>query len=74
MRGWTPLFALELLRGSGRGRSAARGRWLINYAAPRVLAIFAPLLAVIAPVLSPFLAVLAAFFAAFHPRRLSLGL
>jgi hypothetical protein len=47
---------------------------LINDAAPRVLAIFAPLLAVIAPVLSPFLAVLTAFFAAFHPRRLSLGL
>jgi hypothetical protein len=65
-------FALELLRSGGR--SAARGRGLVNYAAPRILAVFPPLLPVIAPVLAPFLAVIAPFFATFHPRRLSLGL
>jgi hypothetical protein len=72
MRGWMTYFALELLRGGGR--SAARGRGLVDYAAPRILAIFPPLLAVIAPILAPFLAVLAPFFATFHPRRLGLGL
>jgi hypothetical protein len=46
---------------------------LVNYAAPRILAIFPPLLAVVAPIFAPLLAVLAPFFAALHPRGLSPG-
>jgi hypothetical protein len=65
---------LELLRVSGRGRSGARGRGLVNYAAPFIAPVFAPLFAVIAPVFAPFLAVLAAFFATLHSWGLSLGL
>src|SRR6516225_6667745 len=64
-------FALELLWGSGR---SARGRGWVNYAAPRILAIFAPLLAVVAPIFATLLAVITPFFAAFHPRSLRLGL
>jgi hypothetical protein len=63
-------FALELLRGSGSWRSAARGRGLINYAAPLIAPVFAPLFAVIAPVFAPFLALFAPFLAALHPRSL----
>ena len=63
-------FMLELLRASGRGRSGACGRGLVNYAASFIAPVFAPLFAVIAPVLAPFLAVLAPFFATFHPRSL----
>ena len=43
---------------------------MVNYAAPRILAIFAPFLAVVAPIFAPLLAVFAAFFAALHPRGL----
>jgi hypothetical protein len=71
-RGANGPFTRKLLRGGGR--SAARGGGLVNYAAPRILAVFAPLLAVIAPVLAPFLAVIASFFATFHPRSLRCAL
>jgi hypothetical protein len=62
----------KLLRGSGR--SAARGRGFVDYTAPLIAPIFAPLLAVIAPIFAAFLAVFAPLFAAFHPRGLSLGI
>ena len=61
-------------RTSGWGCSAARGRGLVNYAAPFIAPVFAPFFAVIASIFAPFLAVLAAFFAALHSWGLSLGL
>ena len=66
---------MTILRADYFGAAGAvlPGGW-VDYAAPRILAVFTPLLAVIAPVLAPFLAVIASFFATFHPRRLSLGL
>jgi hypothetical protein len=66
-----PIFALELLRGSGR--SAARGRRLVGHAAPCIAPVIAPVLSVIAPVFSAALSVFAPVFATFHSWGLSLG-
>jgi hypothetical protein len=70
--------ALELF-GRG-GRSAARGRGLVN-SASRIASIFAvvapffaPVQAIIAAFLAPFQPVFPPLFAALHPGGLSLGL
>ena len=44
---------------------------MVNYAAPRILAIFAPVLTIVAPIFAPVLTIVPPIFAAFHPWSLS---